>query len=125
MADQLNHAASIRTQKRWGCYRRWQARLHDHRDHRTYVADIDRRPKLVLTASCLTEDKAKALATDLIIGALQDVRQKRFIRERKDALKWFNFRETTAFGYGWCLHYSNLNPNVIRRVINKLTGEVR
>ena len=74
---------------------------------------------------------AKALACEMIMLALSDlenfgVHRMRFWESTehtefaKDALCWFKQRLTTPFGYGWCLAQSEMNPNLIRRVINKL-----
>ena len=77
---------------------------------------------------------AYRMAFDCIKGALTDIRKlknldKRVFRGRekkvfedngKNAIKWFNERSEEIFGYGWCLHYSRLNPNSIRKIINRL-----
>lgn len=42
-----------------------------------------------------------------------------------ETLCWFNSRETTPLGYGWCLGLSGLNPNVIRRSIDRILREGR
>ena len=57
---------------------------------------------------------SKAMARETIMLSLQDVKKKGNLNEGADALKWFNDRHTTPFGYGWCLQQSGMNPNDIR-----------
>lgn len=64
----------------------------------------------------------KKLARALIMQALSDLK-KNDEENKRDALAWFNRRDTKAAGYGWCLHYSEMNPNIIRKYINEFTGQ--
>lgn len=80
-------------------------------------------------------DKIKVMAREIIENALHELRsyrRKRHInnsaqqtafRGFESTLAWFNARSDVTFGYGWCLHYSQINPNVIRSAINKYTTE--
>ena len=40
-------------------------------------------------------------------------------RNNKSSLRWFNERSQDFGGYGWCLITTGLNPNFIRKIINK------
>lgn len=68
---------------------------------------------------------AKKMGTELIKQALADVKgyALRSYRDEKklkqQALEWFAERSTKVGGYGWALHHSGGNPNVIRKSINK------
>jgi len=75
------------------------------------------------------EDATKAMARETILISLADLQE--FSQrtdghhELQDVLKWFNDRHTVAFGYGWCLEQSGMNPNDIRIGINKILKSAR
>jgi hypothetical protein len=67
----------------------------------------------------------KRLSAEMIMLAIKDFhpgknKDDRMGRElsRDLAVKWFNDRDDTMFGYGFCLEYSELNPNSLRKLIN-------
>ena len=62
-------------------------------------------------------DNYRLLAIELISLALKDLKRNKGV---KDTLAWFNERSDKAMGYGWALHHSGGNPNVIRRSINEI-----
>lgn len=76
------------------------------------------------------QEAVRFIAREAIQEALSDVQ---YIKNVKwsphpevetggvDALEWFNRRDTTAFGYGWCLEYSGMNPNTMRKLIETYT----
>lgn len=68
--------------------------------------------------------RVRRMAQEMIIVALRDIRKgkvnEKYLRYRKKAIVWFNRRDTNVFGYGWCLQQSRLNPNMIRRLIDKI-----
>ena len=65
-----------------------------------------------------TELRIRLLAAEMIKTALEDLQKPRS-PYYEEALRWFNARMTEVFGYGWCLQQTSLNPNTIRREINK------
>jgi hypothetical protein len=58
------------------------------------------------------------LAAEMIIITLNDCRSKDK-HLRNEALAWFDMREQSPFGYGWCLSLTHANPNMIRGLIGK------
>ena len=60
----------------------------------------------------------KNLAIDIIAQALKDVQTEIY---KTETLAWFDRRDVSAMGYGWCLGQSQLNPNMIRTRIKELT----
>jgi hypothetical protein len=61
---------------------------------------------------------AKAMAREMILLALLDIKKAGdHSDDGADALRWFNERLTTPFGYGWCLQQGGMNPNAIRKAI--------
>jgi len=75
--------------------------------------------------------RVKKMATEVIILSLRDIEKKpngdksnsaSIIRNKECAIRWFNERSVDPFGYGWCLEYSELNPNLVRKIINRFLG---
>ena len=79
--------------------------------------------------------KISRLASDMIRVSLNDIKRGsqftnsksdtflRNYRDKENALRWFNERSTSPFGYGWCLQYSGINPNLVRKTINLYLGK--
>jgi len=76
--------------------------------------------------------RVKKMATEIITLGLRDIKKKpngnktnrNKIKMNKElSIKWFNERSQEPFGYGWCLQYSELNPNLIRKLINRFMEE--
>ena len=64
-------------------------------------------------------NRVERIARDMILLMVKDIKKANNPRNKKSALEWFNRRDTSPFGYGWCLKYTKINPNMIRRYINK------
>ena len=67
--------------------------------------------------NCDIIEIAEGLAMHTIIINLHDILKK---RHHNLALAWFRWRDETPFGYGWCLNYFSINPNLVRKIINRL-----
>jgi hypothetical protein len=67
------------------------------------------------------DEKLTYFARCVIVEAILDLKRK---AQRKGAVDWFNARETTPFGYGWCLKYARYNPNRIRRIISRIYSQI-
>lgn len=38
---------------------------------------------------------------------------------RREARRWFDEKTDGLFSYKWCLQYANINPNAVRKYLNK------
>jgi hypothetical protein len=75
------------------------------------------------------EYNIKRFTTEMIMLNLKDVKNGDKITKHKGAnmarkrnriyaLRWFAERSVAPCGYGWCLEYSSINPNLIRILLN-------
>jgi len=65
---------------------------------------------------CNIIEIAEDLSMHTIIVNLHDILKK---RHHNLALAWFHWRNITPFGYGWCLNYFPVNPNLVRKIIKR------
>lgn len=62
-------------------------------------------------------DKYPELGFEVIAKALEDYQVD---PQNGEPGEWFKSRSMTAGGYGWCLDVSGVNPNGVRRILDKM-----
>jgi hypothetical protein len=64
-----------------------------------------------------TEEGICAMAIEMILVSLSDLKSCEFAHEEENLLAWFKERSQEVGGYGWCLLVSGANPNMLRKEI--------
>lgn len=66
----------------------------------------------------------KNIAKEFILLGLRDLKAKNnrgseSMKNFESAKKWFEEKGRQVFGYYWCLNYSGMNPNALRKLLNE------